>query len=185
MRTLYLFNMVTLDGFFEGKEPWDLAWHSVDAEFNTFAVEQLRSTGLLLFGRKTYEGMAQYWATDQAKDDDPVVAGLMNSIPKAVASRTLTSASWNNTTLLNGNIVDGIKMLKSQSGKDIGIFGSAELAASLRDVIDEYRIIISPVVLGSGKPLFNGTAGTIRMKTKNTRTFGNGNVLIYYSSLNT
>jgi dihydrofolate reductase len=185
MRKLYLFNMITLDGFFEGKEPWDLAWHTVDAEFNTFAVEQLESTGVLMFGRKTYDGMAQYWSTDQAKDDDPAVAGLMNAMPKIVVSRTLTAASWNNTTLLSGNIVDEIKMLKSQPGKDIGIFGSANLAASLGGLIDEYRIIIAPIVLGNGTPLFTPAAGMVRLKTMNVRTFNNGNILIYYTPLKT
>ncbi len=184
MRTLYLFNMITLDGFFEGKEPWDLGWHTVDAEFNEFAVEQLKSTGLLLFGRKTYEGMAQYWGTDQAKNDDPVVAELMNAIPKAVVSCTLTSATWNNTTLLNGNVVVEINKLKSQQGKDIGIFGSADLSASLSSVIDEYRIIIAPVILGNGTPLFKPAEGMVRLNAKNVRTFTNGNVLIYYNSLN-
>lgn len=185
MRKLYLFNMITLDGFFEGKEPWDLGWHAVDAEFNTFAVEQLESTDLLLFGRKTYEGMAQYWSSDQADNDDPIVAKLMNSIPKIVVSRTLTAATWNNTTLLKENIVEEINRLKSTPGKDIGLFGSANLAASLSSVIDEYRIIIAPVVLGNGTPLFTAADGIFRLKTKNVRTFNNGNILIYYTPLNT
>lgn len=183
MRKLYLFNMITLDGFFEGKEPWDLGWHNVDAEFNTFAVEQLESTGLLLFGRKTYEGMAQYWSSDQAKDDDPAVARLMNTMPKAVASRTLTAVAWNNTTLLGENIIEEIRTLKSQPGKDIGIFGSASLAASLSGLIDEYRIIIAPIVLGRGTPLFPAADGMVRLTTKNVRTFTNGNILIYYAPL--
>lgn len=185
MRKLYLFNMITLDGFFEGKEPWDLGWHNVDAEFNTFAVEQLESTGLLLFGRKTYEGMSQYWSSDQANSDDPVVTKRMNEMPKMVASRTMTAASWNNTTLLSENIIDEINKLKSQPGKDIGIFGSAELAASVSSVIDEYRIIVSPVILGSGTPLFKPAAGIVRLKTTNVRSFTNGNILIYYTPLNT
>ncbi|MFZ4620576.1 MAG: dihydrofolate reductase family protein [Bacteroidota bacterium] len=184
MRKLYLFNMITLDGFFEGKEPWDLGWHNVDAEFNTFAVEQLESTGLLLFGRKTYEGMAQYWSSDQANNDDPVVTKLMNLMPKIVASRTMTEASWNNTILLKENIADEISKLKSLPGKDIGLFGSADLASSLSSVIDEYRIIIAPVVLGSGTPLFKTAAGMVRLQTKNVRTFNNGNILIYYTPLN-
>jgi dihydrofolate reductase len=185
MRTLYFFNMVTLDGFFEGTEPWELSWHAVDAEFNTFAVEQLESTGLLLFGRKTYDGMAQYWSTDQAKDDDPAVAGLMNAIPKIVVSRTLTAASWNNTTVLNDHVAEEIARLKSQPGKDIGIFGSANLAASLSSVIDEYRIIIAPVLLGSGNPLFPNGGGPTSLKLVQTRTFTNGNVLLYYQRQNT
>ena len=184
MRKLYLFNMITLDGFFEGKEPWDLGWHNVDAEFNTFAVEQLESTSALLFGRKTYEGMAQYWSSDQANNDDPVVTKLMNSMPKMVASRTMTEASWNNTVILKGNIEDEINRLRSLPGKDIGIFGSAELASSLSSVIDEYRIIVAPVILGSGTPLFKPAAGKVRLKMTNVRNFTNGNILIYYTPLN-
>src|SRR5215475_12796140 len=98
MRKLFSFNMMTLDGFFEGATPWDISWHNVDDEFNEFAIEQMETIGTLLFGRVTYEGMANYWPSPEALTNDPVVAGLMNSIPKIVFSKTLDKVEWNNTT---------------------------------------------------------------------------------------
>ncbi len=103
MRKIYVFNLITLDGFFEGPNR-ELDWHNVDGEFNEFAIEQLNNSGLLLFGRVTYELMASYWPTELALKDDPIVADMMNSIPKIVFSRTLKKADWNNTRLIKDNV---------------------------------------------------------------------------------
>jgi len=94
------FIMVTLDGFFEGDKPWDIEWHRTDEEFNVFAAEQLDQFDTLVFGRATYEGMAQYWPSEGAVRDDPDVAGRMNNAAKIVVSRTLDrpEPAWNNTT---------------------------------------------------------------------------------------
>jgi dihydrofolate reductase len=173
--------MVTLDGYFEGPNR-ELDWHNVDDEFNQFAIEQLNTTDLLLFGRVTYEMMASYWPTEHAVTNDPIVADKMNCLPKIVFSRTLNKAGWNNTRLLNDNIAETISALKLQPGKDIAIFGSSDLVVTLiqMDLIDEYRIIVNPVVLGSGKPLFKGIHEMLNLKLLKTKTFNSGNILLYY-----
>src|SRR5512138_2918654 len=110
MRKVFLFNMVTLDGFFEGPNQ-DIGWHHVDEEFNEFAIEQLHEIGTLLFGRVTYQVMASYWPTEIAKKDDPAVAELMNSLPKVVFSKTLGKAEWDNTKLVKESIVEEVSKL--------------------------------------------------------------------------
>ena len=181
MRKLYAFNMVTLDGFFEG-ENHDISWHNVDEEFNQYAIEQANANEMLVFGRVTYEMMASYWPTPDAIKDDPIVAAYMNRTPKIVASRTLQKADWNNTRLVKDHIVDEIAMLKQQPGKDIAVFGSANLLSTLMqaNLVDEHRVIVNPVILGKGTPLFKNSKDKINLKLVKTRTFGNGNVLLVY-----
>ena len=181
MRKVILFNMITLDGFFAGPNG-DIDWHGVDDEFNEFAITQLDAVDVLLFGRVTYELMASYWPTADALINDPIIAKQMNHLPKIVFSRTLEKADWQNTRLVKGNIAEEISKLKQQPGKDLIIFGSADLSATLTnlDLIDEYRVMVNPVVLGSGKPLFQGIQNTLHLKLVNTRTFASGNVLLYY-----
>jgi dihydrofolate reductase len=181
MRQVILFNMATLDGFFAGPNG-EIDWHHVDEEFNEFAIAQLNSADGLLFGRVTYQGMAGYWPTDIAMTNDPVVAGKMNAIPKIVFSRTLERAEWNNTRLVKGHVAEEISKLKQQPGKDWLLFGSADLASTLTNLglIDEYRVMVNPVVLGSGKPLFKGVKEKLNLKLTNIRAFRNGNVLLCY-----
>jgi dihydrofolate reductase len=182
MRKVFLFNMITLDGFFEGPNQ-DISWHHVDDEFNEFAIEQLNEIGTLLFGRVTYQGMASYWPTEFAIKDDSIVAGLMNSLPKIVFSKTLDKAEWNNSRLVKENAAEEVSKLKQQPGKDIAIFGSSDLAVTLaeRGLIDEYRIIVNPVFLGSGTPLLKGIKDKLNLKLLQARTFKSGNVLLYYT----
>jgi dihydrofolate reductase len=182
MRKVFLFNMTTLDGFFEGTNQ-DISWHRVDDEFNEFAIHQLREVDTLLFGRVTYQGMASYWPTEFAINDDPVVAGLMNSLPKIVFSKTIDKAEWNNSRLVRENVVEEVSKLKQQAGKDIAIFGSSDLAVTLAQsgLIDEYRIIVNPVFLGSGTPLLKGIKEKLNLKLLNARVFKSGNILLYYA----
>ncbi len=181
MRKVFLFMMVTLDGFFEGPNQ-DISWHNVDEEFNDFAIAQLDEIGALLFGRVTYQGMASYWPTEFAKKNDPVVAGKMNSLPKVVFSKTLDRAEWENSRLVKGNAAEEVAKLRQQSGKDLAIFGSGDLSTSLAEqgLIDEFRIMVNPVVLGNGKRLFQGINEKLNLKLVKTKTFRSGNVLLYY-----
>jgi dihydrofolate reductase len=184
VRKVNLFMMVSLDGYFEGPGH-DLSWHNVDSEFNEFAVKQLESTGTLLFGRATYQLMAGYWPTEAAKKDDPVVAGLMNSAEKLVASRTLEGVSWENSSLIRGDVCEAVAGLKGGQGKDIAIFGSNNLCVSLMEkgLVDEFRIMVNPVAIGGGTPLFKGTKGKIGLKLEDVRQFRSGNVLLRYTAL--
>jgi dihydrofolate reductase len=188
MRKVFLFNMTTLDGFFEGPNQ-DISWHQVDDEFNEFAVNQLKEVDMLLFGRVTYQGMASYWPTEFAIKDDPMVAGLMNSLPKIVFSKTLDKAEWNNSRLVSDHAAKEVSKLKEQPGKDIAIFGSSDLVVTLADaapssgsgLIDEYRIIVNPVFLGAGTPLLKGIKDKLELKLLKARTFKSSNVLLYYA----
>lgn len=181
MRKVYLFMMVSLDGYFEGPNH-DLGWHKVDEEFNGFALKQLDETGMLLFGRRTYELMAGYWPTDPAKTDDPLVAERMNGIQKIVASRTLGSVGWENSALIKGDVAQEISRLKGAPGKDIGIFGSNALCVSLmrEGLVDEFRIMVNPVAIGAGTPLFKGIEGKFGLKLIKTKKFKSGNMLLSY-----
>jgi dihydrofolate reductase len=183
MRTLSLFNLVTIDGYFEGPDR-EIDWHNVDQEFNEFAIDQLNRTDLLLFGRVTYELMASYWPTSIALRDDPIVAGKMNSIPKIVFSRTLKRADWNNTRLIREVDAEEISQLKQVPGKDIAIFGSSNLAVTFihHGLIDEFRIIVNPVALGGGNPLFKGLHDRLNLKLLTAKAFHSGNVLLCYQS---
>ena len=155
MRQLFTFNMMTLDGYFEGPGR-DISWHSVDDEFNEFAIAQLHEIGTLLFGRVTYQLMASYWPTPAAIGDDPVVADLMNRIPKVVVSTTLDKLEWQNARLVKDHVGDEVARLKRQSGKALAVFGSANFMATLMrlDLVDEHRVMLNPVILGAGTPLF-------------------------------
>ena len=178
MRKVFLFNMVTLDGFFGGPNH-EIDWHNVDEEFNEFAIAQLNEVDTLLFGRVTYQLMASYWPTQFAIENDTVVAEKMNDVPKVVFSRTLENVEWNNSRLVKENAAEEITRLKQQPGKDLSIFGSANLAASFipAGVIDEFRIMVNPVVLGDGNRLFKDHK--LNLSLLNAKTFHNGNVLLY------
>jgi dihydrofolate reductase len=184
MRKIIVFNMVTLDGFFAGPNG-DIDWHRVDEEFNDFAVEQLATIGSILFGRITYEGMASYWPTPEAIASDPQVANAMNAIPKIVFSHTLDKADWNHTRLIKENVALEVEKLKQQPGQDLFIFGSGDLVASFLNLglIDEIRLIVNPVVLGQGVPLFKDLRDKLNLRLLNTRTFKNGNVLLIYQTI--
>jgi len=184
MRKVFLFMMVTLDGFFEGPNQ-EIDWHNVDEEFNEFAINQLNDVDTLLFGRVTYQLMASYWPTQSAKENDPIVADKMNTVPKIVFSKTLDKAEWNNSRLVKEHIAEEVSKLKQQQGRDLAIFGSSDLAVSLLQMgfVDELRIMVNPVVLGNGKPLFNGIHEKLNLKLLKAKTFRSGNVLLYYQPI--
>src|SRR5712692_2252292 len=119
MRKLIMWNMVTLDGFFEGPKSWEIDWHEYvwGEELEQLSLQQLKSVGLLMFGRVTYQGMAAYWSSATGE-----IAELMNNIPKIVFSRTLERADWRNTRLVKGSAEEEVARLKQESGKDVFIF---------------------------------------------------------------
>ncbi|HUI71671.1 MAG TPA: dihydrofolate reductase family protein [Spirochaetia bacterium] len=180
MRRVFLFNMMTLDGFFAGPGG-QITWHNVDREFNDFAVEQLKEIETLVFGRITYELMASYWPTPKAVKGDPIVAERMNNLPKVVFSRTLKKLEWNNSRLAAGDPATELTRLKKSEGRAIAILGSANLIASLLSsgLVDEVRVMVNPVLLGKGFPLFQNN-DMRRLKLLSARTFASGNVLLRY-----
>jgi len=187
MRRLIAFNSVTVDGYFTDVHG-DMRWAydvKADQEFDAFVAGNASGGGQLLFGRLTYELMAGYWPTAAALKDNPVVAQGMNSMPKVVFSRTLGKATWNNTQLLKGDIASEVTKLKQQPGKGMAILGSGSIIAQLAPLglIDEYQIVLTPVVLGGGRTMFDGIKEKLRLKLTDTRTFGNGKVFLRYAPL--
>lgn len=180
MRKLIVWNMVTLDGYFEGAKPWEIDWHEYvwGPELERFSLDQAKEVGTLLFGRKTYEGMAGYWTTARGE-----TAEFMNSVPKVVFSKTLGEVTWNNTRLVKGSAEEEVAQLKKGSGKDLFIFGSAALTDSLtkQGLVDEYRIGLNPLLLGSGTPMFKPGNGQIRLNLLEARPMQSGVVLLRYA----
>lgn len=177
MRTIFAFEMITLDGFYAGPND-EFDWPNVDAEFFDWSLHQLDESDTIVFGRTTYQGMASYWPTAPA--DDPT-AQRMNAYPKVVVSRTLQKADWNNSRIVRS--IDDIAVLKRQPGKDIAVFGSFDLTVSLIEagLLDEIRVIVNPIVLGAGKSLFTSTSKRIGLTLRDTRRFESGNVLLTYT----
>ncbi|MDP9191293.1 MAG: dihydrofolate reductase family protein [Acidobacteriota bacterium] len=184
MRKLFVFNQVTVDGYFTS-ENGDISWakQNQDAEFQEFVAQNASGGGELLFGRITYELMASYWPTAMAHEQDPDVAEGMNKLPKVVFSRTLDQASWSNTKVVKGDIVEEVRKMKKAPGNDMVILGSGSIVAQLapHGLIDEYQFVVYPVVLGKGRTMFDGISEQLNLKRTNTRTFGNGNVLLCYA----
>ena len=184
MRKLSVFNSVTLDGYFAG-ENGDLSWaHGAkpDPEFNAFVADNAKSGGELLFGRITYELMIQYWPTPEAMKNDPVVAKGMNGLPKVVFSRTLTRPTWNNTKVVKGDLAAEVRKMKEAPGADMVILGSGSIVSQLTKarLIDEYQLVVVPVVLGKGRTMFDGIPEKVALQRTKTRSFGNGNVFLSY-----
>jgi dihydrofolate reductase len=181
MRKIFAFILTTLDGYYEGPNQEFDFW-VVDEEFDGFAVEQLDEVDTLLLGRVTYEGMAAYWPTPQAEQDDPRVAARMNGLSKIVVSRTLDKAKWANTRLIKEDVTEELTKLKHQPGKDIAILGSSDLTVSLLQMglVDEVRIMVNPVVLGAGNSVFTTADERIGLELLRSRPFSSGNVLLYY-----
>lgn len=126
--------------------------------------------------------MAGYWSTPQAMAQYPVVAKGMNELPKIVFSKTLARANWKNTRLLTGDLVEEVRKMKSEPGVDLAILGSGSIVSQLakEGLIDEYQFVMTPVVLGEGRTMFDGISGKLPLKLTRTRAFSNGNVLLCY-----
>jgi dihydrofolate reductase len=187
MPKLIVFNHVTLDGYFVDKNG-DMSWAKAnhqDAEWNAFVSENASGGGVLVFGRITYELMAGFWPTPFAIENMPDIAKGMNSMPKVVFSRTLEQASWNNTTLVKGDLVAEIRKMKRESGEGMAILGSGSIVTQLapEGLIDEYQIVVNPVVLGQGRTMFEGIKERLSLKLTKTRAFRNGNVLLCYEPM--
>ena len=184
MSKIIVFNHVTLDGYFVDMNG-DMSWaHKNDAEWNAFVADNAKGDATLLFGRITYELMAGFWPTPSAIESMPVVAESMNSMPKIVFSRTLDQALWNNTKLVKGDLAAEVRKMKKEPGNDMVIMGSGRIVSQLAQegLIDEYEVVVNPIVLGKGRTMFEGVKEKLNLKLTKTRAFGNGNVFLCYES---
>jgi dihydrofolate reductase len=180
MRKLIAWNVMTLDGYFEGDAPWQLDFHETvwGEELERFSLDQGEDMDVLLFGRRTYEGMAAHWSTATG-----AIADFMNTVDKRVASRTLARVEWANAHLIEGDVAEAVGALKRQKGKNIYVFGSADLLDTLlaKGLVDEYRICLAPVVRGSGTPLFKPGSESRTMALLEARPLKTGGVILRYS----
>ncbi len=177
MARLIMWNLMTLDGFVEGPGR-DIGWH-LDVwgdELEQLSIEQGLTAGALLFGRVTYELMANYWPKETG-----AVADFMNALPKHVFSRTLRTSDWHNTHVYGGDVAATVSRLKQDVASDIFLFGSADLASHLMPhaLIDEFRIGVCPVILGGGTPLFKPGA-PIKLELRDARPMSTGIVINRY-----
>jgi dihydrofolate reductase len=184
MRKLSVFNHISLDGYFTDANGDMSCAHrdSNDAEWTSWVAENARGDSVLLFGRVTYELMASFWPTPLALETNRAVAERMNTLPKIVFSRSLTSASWANTTLIKGDIASAARDLKSQPGPDLVILGSGTNVSQLTDarLIDEYQVAVNPIALGAGRTMFEGVTKPVDLRLDRTRAFANGKVVLWY-----
>jgi dihydrofolate reductase len=171
---------ISLDGVVEEPGEWSLPYFSDDLA--SYKNDELLASDALLLGRITYEGFAAAWPTMEETESDFAVR--MNTLPKFVVSTTLEEAEWNNSTIIDDDVIDEITKLKQDSGQDILIGGSGDLAETLigADLIDEIRMLVHPIVVGNGKRLFEGAEEGIDLKLVDTERFESGVVALVYGS---
>jgi dihydrofolate reductase len=184
MRKLSVFNQVSVDGYFKTSSG-DMGWahqNDDDPEFKDFIAGNAVGGGMLVFGRTTYEMMTSFWPTPIAAEQFPVVAKQMNSLPKIVFSKTLKKVSWNNTKQVKGDLVAEVRRMKKEPGEQMVILGSGSIVSQLAqaDLIDEYQLLVVPIVLGEGRTMFQGSKKTLNLSLAKTRTFRNGRVFSVY-----
>ena len=170
---------VSLDGVTESPERWQLPYF--DDEMGEAVGAAMNAADAMLLGRVTYQEFASYWPG--VSPEDQPFAGYMNDTPKHVVSTTLEEPlGWNNSTLIKGNVVEEITKLKQQPGKNIGVTGSATLVRALLrdDLLDELGLMVHPVVVGSGRRLFEDWGDLKRLELVDSRTFGTGVVYLTY-----
>jgi dihydrofolate reductase len=179
MRRVIMWNLITLDGYFEGPEPWDLRFHSyaLSVEFEELSLQQLRSADALVFGRATYEGMAAHWSSAEG-----AVADLMNAVPKIVCSRTLRHAAWSNTTV-SSDATRAVSQLKHGGDGDILVFGSSHLSGTLirEGLFDEYRLGVVPAAIGRGRSLFGSETSVLKLNLCEAKAMSNGCLFLRYA----
>lgn len=185
MRKIIVFNLLSLDGYFAGTDG-NIDWHHVDDEFNQFAIEQTSKFGGIIFGKTTYQMFEDFWPKavndPSMSPEDRKVAKIIDDIWKIVFSESLKSVTWKNTKLYHEIDPKEVKKWKEYDGKDLAIFGSGTIVQEMTNLglIDEYRFLINPVILGEGKPMFKDMNDMLKLELLSTRTFGNGNVLLTY-----
>ncbi|HVK73043.1 MAG TPA: dihydrofolate reductase family protein [Kofleriaceae bacterium] len=182
MRTLKVFESVSADGYFTGRDG-DMTWayaQSGSPEFQAFVEGNSRGDSTLVFGRVTYEMMASYWPTPLAAQQAPAVAKRMNEAEKLVASRTLTTLGWEHARLLAGDAVAALRTLKQGDGPPLVVLGSGTLVSALvaAGLVDELQLVVKPVAIGGGRPLVEGLAAPLELRLAGSRAFPDGNVVL-------
>lgn len=183
MRKITAFIFTSLNGYYQGTNG-NIDWHSNGPEEIEFAQNKLQEGKTLLFGRKTYEMMRNFWVSPMAYELFPAVALRINQAEKLVCSNTLQQTEWNNTSIISGDIIGQLKAMKETEGEDITLLGSGNLAKQLveAELIDELELMIDPVLLGNGKTIFEGINRELHLQITEARLFReSGALLLYYT----
>ncbi|WP_299364253.1 dihydrofolate reductase family protein [uncultured Paracoccus sp.] len=182
MRRLTSFTFQSIDGFFKGPDE-DISWNRHGPEEIAFSEAQLARGDTLVFGRRTYDHMADFWPTPAAAAHLPAIAGAMNRAEKIVVSNSLREALWGPARIIGGDVAGAFRSLKAGDGPDMTILGSAELVTCLaaEGLIDALEIMIYPVVIGAGTSLFAGLSGMLDFTLTDHRAFNSGTVLLTYA----
>jgi len=169
---------ISLDGVVERPDQWHFPYFN--DEMGEVVGSGMASSDTMLLGRTTYEEFAAYWP-QQPSDVPP--ADHMNGVQKVVVSTTLERADWQNTTIIRGNLAEELGKLKNRPGKDIATVGSGTLVRSLlrEGLLDELRLLLHPIVVGSGKKLFDGDTGKVPLKLVESKTFSTGVLSLVYA----
>jgi dihydrofolate reductase len=183
LRKIIVSNMVSLDGYIAGPQG-EIDWFVWDKELERFSIEMLGTVDTIFFGRVTYEMMAAYWPMD--KENDPYIKERMNNLPKVVFSRTLKKANWNNSTVAHDIDPERIMRMKRMAGKNIVVLGSGKVVSALAkmNLIDEYRIIVNPVLIGGGISMFQDLGGRQKLKLMDDWQLESGVALLTYQAQN-
>ncbi len=180
MKKLIVKEWITLDGVFDANSmgEWNAPYHS-DSRARCI-IEDILGADAFLYGRTTYEMLAPYWSA--LKNNEMGVADKLNSAPKYVVSTTLEKADWNNSTVISSNVIEEVKKLKEQQGSYILLDGSATLAHSLIEagLVDEYRFLVHPVIMGSGKKFFRADFPVSKLKLVHSEQLDLGVVQLIY-----
>ncbi|PTR00027.1 dihydrofolate reductase [Mucilaginibacter yixingensis] len=184
MRKVILFIHLSFDGCVAGAENEQDWMTRTDDEMGAFMADgMVENVDTILTGRKLYEGFAQFWPGVPAMPNIPpelvAFAHWMNDTRKVVFSKTLDKAEWTNSVIASGDVADEITKLKAQPGKDMVIFGGAEMVQELtkRGLVDEYHIKLEPVILGNGKPLFKEVTDRVQLKLIKSKAFEKSGVV--------
>jgi len=176
MRKLIAWDMISLDGIFS-RDDGDLDWFVFEEEIERYILSTQSGIDTVLFGRKTWAGMKDYW-----KAADGTLADRMNRVEKVVFSRSGTNPDWENSRIVTGDVAAEVNRIKAKPGTDIFVFGSADLTKTLirEGLIDEYRIGINPVILGGGVPFFKGGEPEHKLKLTEAKPLKSGVVILHY-----
>ncbi len=181
MAKLTTFNFITLDGYFKGPNN-DISWHRHGGEEAEFSLQNMSLGHTILLGRVTYEMMAGFWQSPQAAATMPEMARHMNDANKIVFSNTLSEATWKNTRIIKSNIAEEVRKLKLAEERDMTILGSGTIITLFTEhnLIDEYQLMVDPVAIGNGTPIFKGITRKLDLELTHSKKFLSGVILLCY-----
>ena len=185
MKKIIAVEWLSLDGYFS-KENNETDWFVWDKDMETYYKEMFMNFDTILFGSTTYKIMADYWPKSLSADENSDIKDFMNNSRKIVFSKTLNNTEWNNSEVMKEISSEKITAMKQAIGKDILIFGSGSIVSHLTNLalIDEYKFLINPVFLGSGKKIFKSEEAKSKLKFLDSKKFDNGNIMLHYAANN-